>query len=191
MVDRQIVLETIQRMRDSGISENVIASTLSDIGLSKEEVGEFMQPAGPKSQTPPVSVAKPVLTSLSPVDPDSEEKDNETEDDDFEEPVPLSPVGASTQEEALHATTHVALEEQNQQLTNLSSKFSDLDEKLAKITNLPAGQLSESMTRMEKRIAGLENEVNDAKSQLAALSSVMNKVLETNRSILTELEDKK
>ncbi|MBS3061461.1 MAG: hypothetical protein J4215_02655 [Candidatus Diapherotrites archaeon] len=176
MVDKQVVMETIQRMRSSGISDHVIESTLQDIGLSKDEVNEYLQ-GGQTASTPSVS------TNSS-----DETDDFETEDD--EEPgLPQTP--QSSHDEALHATTHVVLEEQSEQIQNLLEEFRSLDAKLAKISELPALQLSDSITRVENRIAGFENEINDMKTQMAAYKTIMDKLLDTNRQIVTELQERK
>lgn len=45
MVSRELVLDTIKRMRGSGIDDQTISSTLKDIGLSDKEINEFMSEA--------------------------------------------------------------------------------------------------------------------------------------------------
>ena len=199
MVDKQVVIETIQRMRDSGITDKIIASTLSDIGLTNDEITDYLAPAPtvqPESSAPktaPVAAPSNFKAQTAPADDESDESDPEAEESlDLEgESSEPAVVPATSENEALHASTHVALEEQNNQIQELLEKFSELDSKLSKIADLPALQLSESITRLDKRFSTFETELEDTKTQVAAFKTVMERLLETNRQILTSLQDKR
>ncbi|GEM_PF-1144578 len=185
MVDAQIVLETVSRMRASGISDELIRSTLSDIGLSKTEIVQYLKPATA------TTVAKPAVevhtkTAFSPaVQPAAEEN---LEDDDASGFLRAAP---GLHEEALHTTTHVALDVQNQQLAEVSKRLEELNSKLSKSPAGSTAQLSDSVARLDKKISAFENEFQDTKTQMAAFKTVLEKILETNREILTELQEKK
>jgi len=65
MVDEEIVMDTIRKMKTSGLEESIIISTLQDIGLSEEQakdyikrVGSGAKPAQP--QPAPAPAAQPL-----------------------------------------------------------------------------------------------------------------------------------
>ncbi|MDO8625458.1 MAG: hypothetical protein Q7R47_05225 [Candidatus Diapherotrites archaeon] len=197
MVDKQIVMETIARMRESGISDKVIESTLSDIGMSKDEINEFLKPP-----TSGATVA-PSGTSFKPKVPTpSEDADADPDtmaDDDDPDSLTSNPFRSASAmpsprmdpDEAMHSTTHVALEEHSQQLDVIVSKLADMDATLGKLRANGSFSPGDTFDKFDRRMGALENEVSDAKSQLAALRQIMDKLLETNRDILTELKGRK
>jgi hypothetical protein len=192
MVDKQIVLETIRRMRESGITDKVIESTLSDIGLSRDEVAEYLRPqetAGPSvpSRTEAFTSSQPPAEENEPDDP-FDDSDADASDD-------TSPSGIRAPSldpnEALHTTTHAALEDHGQTLDLITSRLSEMDSKLSRLAQAGSFSPGDAFTQFDRRLSAIESEVSDAKSQLSALRQVMEKLLDTNRDILTELKGKK
>lgn len=175
MLDQQIVTETISRMRNSGIGDNVIAQTLKDIGLSEDEIKSYLK-TGSAAPGPAES-------------PRSSQADFAADETDSESEEP--PSGRASDNEALHTTTHAAIEEQTGLISGIDSKLNQLDSKLNKLSSLPIDQFNETLVRLDKKISSLQNELNDTKTQLAAYKTVIDKLLETNRQIVTELQAKK
>ena len=158
MVDKEIVLQTVKKMYESGIDDDVVQQTLKDIGLSPAEAKQFMAEAkGSKPQMPK------------------------------EEPKPLEERMAFAEERpdqaALHTTTHVALEAQNAKTSELLDKVANLERRLA----VSAAQSPGSNTLANERLASIEKNLKDLKAELSATKAIMEKILETNRRVLNKL----
>ncbi|MBN2067181.1 MAG: hypothetical protein JW744_01810 [Candidatus Diapherotrites archaeon] len=173
MVNKQVVLDTIRKMFDSGIDDSVVKQTLLDIGLSEDEISAFM------------AEAKGV---------DSGEEEPEAEED-YEEPVERKVSRQIADEhaaqEAMHATTHAAIDGHGARLDALGEKIGSVEEKLGKIdsqTLKPSNKdLVDLLAASNQRLASLERQVSDLKALNMALKSIMEKILETDRKILGKL----
>lgn len=177
MVERQIVLDTIRKMLSAGLEESVIIDTLKDVGLSEKEIPGFLGEAKGKSPN-----AQPLTRTNSTI----------------EEPTMPPDFGQSTTENTvhqenalLHTTTHAALESSASQLDAVVQKLDALQTSLKNISSLPISDLNSKMAGFEKRVTGLASEMTEVRAQTQALREVLEKVLDTNRSILQELENKK
>jgi len=163
MVDREIVLETIKKMYDSGIDDSVVEQTLQDIGLSKAEIKEY------------IAEAK------------GEEESSSEEESGYNEPKPFEERRAAAEEKidhaAMHATTHVALEEQSSVLAELLEKMDLLEKKLFS----PGKAMPDSMVMANQRLGGIEKHLSEVKAELSATKDLMEKILETDRKILNKL----
>ncbi|MBU0636534.1 hypothetical protein KKE06_05915 [Candidatus Micrarchaeota archaeon] len=178
MVDKKIVLDTIQKMLDSGLEDAVIVSTLKDVGLSEEDIGAFLKEAKGKGASP--------LTASSP---ETEEKSAGALK---KKPVKGTPSDAQHEENVLmHTTTQAAVIQSTQQMDDVLQKIGVLEKSLGVISQLPLQELNEKIVRFDKKISDLAKDVMETKAQTRALKEVLEKVLDTNRSILSELESKK
>jgi hypothetical protein len=72
MVDEEIVMDTIRKMKESGLEDAIIISTLEDIGLNGKQAQDFMDrasgPAQPKAApaAAPVAARKPAAAQPAP-----------------------------------------------------------------------------------------------------------------------------
>ena len=159
MVDKEIVLDTVKKMYQSGIDDDVVKQTLKDIGLNPNEIMEYITEA----KGEPVSAIK-------------------------SEPKPLEARKIATEEKpehvAMHTTTHVALEAQAEKTNELLAKISELEKKLKSKSKTAA---STDFIAVNQRLAGMEKDLKELKAELGATKSIMEKILETDRKTLNKL----
>ncbi len=184
MVDKQIVMDTIKKMLNAGLSDAVIVSTLRDVGLKEAEIAAYLAEAKGR---PPVS---PTTTSTATAGPLQE---TEEQEQSIEMALKQQPQAQQQHQEnvLLHTTTHAALESSSTQLQEILQKLALIDQKMTAISSLPLVELNAKIVNYDKRIASITAEIADLKSQTSALRDILEKVLDTNRSVLQELESKK
>jgi len=162
MVDKEIVLETVRKMYQSGIDDSVVEQTLKDIGLGPEDIKQYIAEAKGISQEPEPA-SKP-------------------------EPKPLEQRKAAAEEKpdqaALHQTTHIALEEQSAKTGQLLEKIDALEKKLSASPNTGGEPVSAAVNQ---RLASIEKRLTDLKAELDATRTIMEKILETDRKVLGKL----
>jgi len=159
VVDKEIVLDTVKKMYQSGIDDDVVAQTLKDIGLNDKEIVQYIAEAkGEQVQTLP------------------------------SEPKPLEARKIAAEEKpehvAMHTTTHVALEDQSAKTDELLAKISGLEKNLQKKGN---GTPSTDLIAINQRLAAMEKDLRELKAGLGATKSIMEKILETDRKVLGKL----
>ncbi len=171
MVNRAVVLETIKKMYDSGVEDSVVRQTLKDIGLSDREISLYIAEVkgeAPPAQSPAAEEAAGAVTEKEAIKKHLEER--------------------REAEEAMHTTTHAALESQNSKLAEVKEKLGVCEAKLAQLSSKPGGKdLEEKITALNHRIAALERQVGDLQALNKALHTVMQKILETDRKVLNKL----
>lgn len=193
-MNEEVVRNTIQKMRDAGLSEAVIASTLSDLGLSAAQTQSYL--SGSSSPAP----ARAPTTIPSPPRPtESEDSEMELSDLDHEE------IASRTSEKVVQQLdernllneqqqslkdniTHLALEQHGQQLQDTHQAVVDLHDKLDSVN---IDTLSNRVMVMSSRVDQVQKDVSDAKALMGALQTLMQKILETNQQILFEMKSKK
>ncbi|MFH0970589.1 MAG: hypothetical protein V1776_03980 [Candidatus Diapherotrites archaeon] len=194
-MNEEVVHNTIQKMRDAGLSESVISSTLTDLGLSPAQTQAYL--AGRSSPVP-----SPVSNSVSQGQNDSsrgEEYSPSLSDADHEvissrtsdKVVQRLDERNSFREEENSLKdniTHLALEQHGVQLRDTHQAVIELHDKLDG-TNLDtmSSRLSSLVTRMEQ----LQQSQSDTRALAGALQLLLQKVLETNQQILFELKKEK
>ena len=115
MVDREIVLETVKKMYESGIEDDIVKQTLKDIGLGEAEIAQYIAeakgvfPAQAAEPFPRAAAARPAARLPRPAF--SEEREAQ---------------------EAMHTTTHVALEQQAARTDELIAKISGIESRLVR-----------------------------------------------------------
>jgi len=176
MVDKAVVLQTIRKMYESGIEDDVVRQTLADIGLGEQEIREAMSAA--KSGARPAESEEPeeeAGSAYSAARPDLREQ--------------LAQQHAA--QEAMHTTTHAAMEGHAAKLDELGEKIGGVEESLGKIHSLTESPSNRDLVELiavtNQKLALLEKQVSDLKALTKALQSVMEKILETDRSILGKL----
>ena len=162
MVDKEIVLDTVRKMYESGIDDSVVEQTLKDIGLGAEEIKAY------------IAEAKGVSEDTEPVPRPA--------------PKPLAQRQAAAAEHsdqaALHQTTHIALEAQSAKTAELLGKIDSMEKRLQGGQAPGAEPLSAAVNQ---RLAGMEKQLRDIKAELDATRAIMEKVLETDRKVLTKI----
>jgi len=163
MVDKEIVLETIKKMYESGIDDSVVVQTLKDIGLKPDEIQLYIDEVKGGSATVEAEPA---------AEPESK---------------PLEARMAAAEEKvdhgALHTTTHVALEEQSAKTAELLEKIDLLESKLAAKGKGP----DSDQIATNQRLGTIEKKISDIKAEVEATRSIMEKILETDRKVLNKL----
>lgn len=195
MVNEEVVRNTIQKMRDAGLPENVIASTLQDLGLSPAQMQSYLAPSTGSSRPP----APNVPVSNSP--PRKEEDDDESAFSDLDHEVLATRTSEKVMQQMEERNllneqtsalkdniTHVALEQHGQQLMDTHNAVVELHDKLDS-ANLET--MSNRLSVVNSRIDQLQKDVSDAKALLGAVQTLMQKILETNQQLLFETKNRK
>jgi len=165
MINEQIVLDTIKRMLDSGIEEEVIVSTLKDIGLSDEEAAEAIA----KVKTPQGAPA---------------EKETTSQNDKIQE-IKNHLEAQSESADLQDTTTYNMLNAHEQKIDAVSSKMDEMKQALSSVSSAPKDASS------IVRLAQIETKLDEIDAQIKAIAEIMKSVLEVNRKVLVELESKK
>lgn len=164
MVDKEIVLETVRKMYESGIEDDVVEQTLRDIGLASDEIKQYIGEAK-GIVSPREHSREAVAKSLDERKKAAEEKPDQA---------------------ALHTATHVALEGQSLKMAVLLEKIEKIEKSLQKQS--PKGQkVSGSSAAVNQRLGAIEKQVTEIKAELSATKSIMEKILETDRKVLNRL----
>jgi len=167
MVNRAVVIETIKKMYDSGIDDSVVEQTLGDIGLGKKEIAEYI-------------VEAKGVPAVQETGPQAGDQTAEIIKKHLEE--------TNAEQQAMHATTHAALEQHTQQFDEVQAKVTSIEQRLDSIGSSQGGaRTEESFFALNARLAALEQQVRDLKAAVNATKDVMEKVLETTREILNKL----
>lgn len=173
MVDKEIVLETVKKMYESGIEDEVVEQTLKDIGLNKAEIGQYIAEvkgeAAPAKQSP----LKPIVAS------------QDDEDSPFHE-MAVAPAPKDEAQVAMHETTHAALEEQAERTDELIGKVANIEKKLSAFSSVEQGT-PQAMVAVNQRLAALEKKSGEIRAEVSAMRSILEKILETDRKVLNKL----
>jgi hypothetical protein len=171
MVSEQIVNDTVKKMLVSNIDEETIISTLADIGIDEAKAKEII--AGVKSGSTSTPVDEVVQQTIPSVDNTNEQKMQTMQNE-------LAAQGEKTE---LHETvTHTMLNDHADKLDTMNQKVDEVKKVMSSPANLDAS--------LKVRLNELEKKTAEINAQTTAMMEVMKKVLETNRSILTELKSK-
>jgi DNA-binding transcriptional MerR regulator len=172
MVNREVVLETIHKMKESGIDDSVVAQTLRDIGMKDAEIGQYLEEArslGQNAQQQPPAYAPASSGDL------------------------MDHLERKAEEDALHhEMVHNKLDEHTEHIQAVSQRVEDLHQKFGQIAGSGAGsqdsgQLALQLATLNQRISELERQLADAKAIISANKTIMEKILEVDRKILTKL----
>lgn len=161
MVNKEIVLDTIKKMYDSGIDDEVVEQTLRDIGLNAVEIKDYIAEAkGTAAEADePVPERKPLDERMQAA---------------AEEPDHI----------AMHTTTHIALDGQAEHLEKLLEKMESIENRLE---SQKPSSAPESFAAANQRMAEMEKQLREIKAELSATKTIMEKILETDRKVLTKL----
>ncbi|MEK6970837.1 MAG: hypothetical protein AABW68_04065 [archaeon] len=194
MANEEVVRNTIQKMREAGLSENIIASTLQDLGLSPGQMQAYLSPTSRGSATQTVSVSG--SDDPSPAMDGDEDSVSEMEREALASSTSEKVVQRLDERNLLHEQTsaikdnitHLALEQHGQQLQDTHDAVVELHDKLDS-ANLET--LSNRLNVIHARMDQLQRDVSDMKSLMGAIHSLMQKVLETDQQSLFEIKNRK
>jgi len=210
MVLNEVILDTVKRMVSSGVDDETIRMTLKSIDLSDAEIDEIIaevrgakpKPVEPKNQTTPEQVSSKQSVS--------EGKENDAEEDEELPEEPEEPIiegdtevtaedvseireqihASSGEQVALHTTTHQMLDEHYGKLSEVHDSINELHQKMDSSPQLSPETVAK-ISALDLRISGLEKEISEVKANTLALQGLLQKILEANREIISELEKKK
>lgn len=161
MVDKEIVLETVRKMYDSGIDDDVVEKTLRDIGLNSDEIKQYIAEA--KGNAGPKPSSKSFEARMKAVSASSESPQNRSE---------------------MHSVTHLALEEQAGKMDELLKRLSKIE---ASLKSSKGNALGDSAASLTGRLASVENSLKEVRAELSATKTIMEKILETDRKVLNRV----
>lgn len=182
-MEKEIILDTVKKMLATGIDEETIKATLTDIGLSDEEINDILLKAkAPVWAVKKTIEAKPFVSQAEEIARKTAERVKEH----WAEP--------KEELERVAVELGITAEEQKAALEAHAGKLEDIEAGL--------GEVKEAVSRMpetmDERIKDIEFKVNeldsitkDVKALSQAMQEILKKVLDTNRSILLELQRKR
>jgi len=166
MVNEQVMIDTVARMIDAGIDDATIISTLTDAGLSQEQCLEIIA----RVKQPPAK-EEPVQNTFSQTQ---------------EVAALRNVVEAQSDAATLHAENTInTLDEHEQKLAEVSGKINSMQ------STISSNQNSKPDASIAYRLSTLEQKLEEVNSASKAQIDLMQKILEINRKVLTELEAKK
>jgi len=181
MVEKSIVIDTIKKMYASGLDDGVIESTLKDIGLGEKEIHETMAEA--RSGSAPQESAA--------------EDDAPLMDEELHEKIAAATAKKvrqhiderSATDALMHTTTQATVAGYDSRLSEITTRLAGIEKKLNYVSG--AADFSTKAVSLDKKISAIESDLAELKAISNALKSLLEKVLDTDRSVLSELEEKK
>ena len=177
MVNKQVVLETIQRMNSSGIDQGVIEKTLKDIGLKDAEIKAYLSEASARG-----------ITEDLPKHVEAKESAHEKIAAKTADKVKEHLVEEKDDRELRETTLHNQMDSHHDKLETMEESVSTIHSKLDSMTGkMSSPETLKELAELNKRIADFEEQLSDLKSLGKATKTIMEKILETNRNILSKL----
>lgn len=166
MVNEQIMIDTVSRMIEAGIDDATIISTLTDAGLTQEQCLQIID----RVKQPPVK--EEVQQNNSPSIQEVQNLKNV-----IEEQSDVQIINAQN--------TSTILDEHEQQIAEVSGKINSIQSAIS--TN----QNTKPDSSIAYRLSAIEQKLEEVNSACKAQLDLMQKIIEINRRVLTELEAKK
>ena len=184
MVNEEVLRNTIQKMREAGLSEQIIASTLTDLGLNAAQAQSYL---GGRIVASPPTVSLPP----NPLDGDSD-LDHEVLATRTSEKIVqrLDERQAFQQDEQnmKDSITHLALEQHGQQLQDTRQAVVELHDKF---DSANWDSMSNRLSGFNARLDQIAKDASETRALLSAVQSLMQKILETNQQLVFESKTKK
>lgn len=196
MVDKKVVVKTIKKMLDSGIEDDVIQSTLSDLGLTESEAEELLASAKGKSVSSEEktaetddSVEEGIEEAIESDESDADESSGQNYDIDSvikktSDRIKSHLAEKEQSDELKEQSTHLKLDEHDEKLDEIHSKIDLMHEKLD--SSSAFFELNKKVSSIEKSISEIKSDLKDSKAQINAVHDIMKKILETERKLLTK-----
>ncbi|MEW6295815.1 MAG: hypothetical protein AB1467_06020 [Candidatus Diapherotrites archaeon] len=169
MVNSEVIIQTIKKMLDSGIDVSVVRSALKDLGLNEGEIDSYFAQVkgGSKGR-------QEEETGL-----DEEEKDSIARK--ASERIKEHLDERNEEEDLLHASTHLRLDEHAEKLDEIHAKISSMQKEGFDVEDFLL-----KMDAFERELRALKEDVTEIKALTSSVQQLMKKVLETQREILTK-----
>jgi hypothetical protein len=181
MVNEKIINDTIKRMLSSGVDEPTIISTLQDIGLEESEArGMVEKQKSGANDTPEATPNEDSTNAQSETNPASDSASSAPSAFDQIKSMKTELETQSQVRGMEDTATHHLMNEHASKLDDVGKKIDEVKKEIKK----PSKKDVESNSTLENRLTEIEAKVD-------ATRNIMEKVLEANRKILTELESKK
>lgn len=179
MVNKELAIQTIKKMLNAGMDDDVIESTFADVGLAREEVRGLIKEAKGLKKRPAVRVAEP--------EPAPEEE-GEEEEAAVEEPEAVEEPSAEPVEEP-SLPSRLQLEESLGQLENLNENLESVKRQLSVLSQreLDTSGLEQRLSSIEAELSGLRKDISEIRALNAALQSLLKKLLETEREKISRI----
>lgn len=197
MVNEEIVRSTIQKMRDAGLSDSIISSTLSDLGLTPSQVQGFLsgntsaRTATVTNPNPSFSIPTQRTSSSNSSFSSGEINHEELASRTSEKIISRLDERNALDDEASELKdniTHLAMEQHGEQLKDTHQAVMELHDKF---DSTAMDTLNNRVMNMNARMEQLSKDVVDVKGLAMALQTLMQKILETNQQLLFEMKSKK
>ena len=204
MVNEKVVLDTIKKMKQSGLDDQIIKNTLLDIGLGEQEASSFLEQVSGKlvKKTESVSVdgenVSTVGLSNGGVGSGQENEDLSFEDDVQDDEIVTDEheqiaektaqkvkqhIDSQAQELEFHQTrTNVSLDEHKNTLDEIHSKVDSMH------SDFSSNESVKTIKVIEKEIQMLKKDLSETKALQMATKELMEKILEANRKLLNKLD---
>jgi len=189
MVDKKVVVKTIKKMLDSGIEDEVIKSTLSDLGLTEEESIELL--ASAKGEAVPLAQEQEEIPEAGETEQEITEPPVEEENYDIDAVIKKTSdriknhlAEKENSDELKEQSTHMKLEEHDGKLDEMHSKIDSLHSKLD--SSPVFMNLSKKVSSVEKDVSEIKSDLKELKAKTNAVHDIMKKILETERKLLTK-----
>lgn len=195
MVNEELVLNTIRKMREAGLSTPIIESTLSNLGLNRDQVASFLAKSIGENGTNSsffegVGVTEPVEKQRMGNILSDEEHDfiASKTSEKVHQKILENSMGVQDHHSLKDTVTHLALEQHADQLRDTHENVMGLHDKFDS-ANFQA--FNERMSLLDSKMEKVSRNVLDSKALSSAIQTLMQKILETNQQILFELQGKK
>lgn len=179
MVSEKIIFETIERMKQAGLSDDLIINTLMDVGISKEEAANYLAKASGN-----IVQAKPAEPELETEEIEGEEPEEEMHEIIAEKTaskIKEHLISAGEEHAVLAQNTQAALEDHSDKLDSIESKINALSSQPVATSG------SADVAQFKYALEELKKEVAETKALASATKTLMEKILDINRQILTKL----
>ena len=171
MVNKEIVLDTIKKMKSSGIDDSVIVTTLKDIGLDDREIKSYLKEAG---------------GSFSAADASEDEKQEKVASKAADK-IKAHLAEEKEERELRETTAQNALNEQHAKIESVEQNVGKLHSKFESLATPGNKDLANQIAVIEQRLNSIEKRLSDLKALDTATKELMEKVLEVNRKTLSKL----
>ncbi len=217
MASNDVVLQTVKKMMASGVDDETVRMTLRGISLSDDEINGVMEEARgttkggraqaggaafganrnsmeEKEEGPEGEGEEGGGGDAGEEDTDGEEGEEGADDfgggDGSDDALHGHIESASQEQLAHHSETHQMLEGHADRLEAARRDIGSLHEKFDSLPRLPNEAIA-TISALDRRISSLEKAVAEAGAGTLALKGLMQKIMDSERQILLELQKRK
>ncbi len=201
-MEESVIIDTIKKMKSSGLEDEIIISTLEDIGITGEKARQLLQKAlgvpqaetaseekaageaKPLEEKPEAELAEAIKQIKEmPTEKIVEKPEHEIIAEKTAEKVKEHLDETKLEHDLHHTTMHTALAQQTAMLEEIHKSLKEGKE--AKVS--APKTLEERIVQMQVDIEKIKEDLAEAKAAAVATKELMNKVLEVCRKILLRL----